>query len=133
MTKELVKILQDEKGKQDLLSKTTGINYEFVCSWEDGRALRPLYITKTFTKYVENFGFRKITFHGLRHTHATILYTLGADSQQISKRLRHSRVSTTDDIYIHVSEDIKRNTAQIFEKGIEKDRNRTDKEMINSD
>ena len=35
------------------------------------------------------------------------MYAAGANSQEISKRLRHSRVSTTDDIYIHVTEDIK--------------------------
>lgn len=41
------------------------------------------------------------------------------DSQEISKRLRHSRVSTTDDIYIHVTEEIKKSTAQLFDQAID--------------
>ncbi|OZV11077.1 hypothetical protein CIW83_16995 [Tissierella sp. P1] len=40
-------------------------------------------------------------------------------SQEISKRLRHSIVSTTDDIYIHVTEEIKKSTAQLFDQAID--------------
>lgn len=105
-----------EKKKHKL---KTNIDLEYVCSWGDGRALRPTYISKTFTKFVNKYEMKKITFHGLRHSHATILYSAGANSQEISKRLRHSRVSTTDDIYIHVTEDIKKSTALIFDKAID--------------
>ncbi len=48
-----------------------------------------------------------------------MVYRVGADSQEISKRLRHSRVSTTDDIYIHVTEEIKKSTARLFDQAID--------------
>ncbi|WP_084108679.1 tyrosine-type recombinase/integrase [Clostridium cavendishii] len=95
------------------------MKFEYVCSWDDGRQLRPLYVTATFTKYVKRYKFKKITFHGLRHSHATILYINGASSHEISKRLRHSRVATTDDIYIHINKEIKKSTAHIFDKAVE--------------
>lgn len=119
MTNSLIEKLKEVKAAQEELTKTTGIEYDYVCCWEDGRPLRPLYITKSFTKLVDRYKRKKITFHGLRHSHATILYLAGASSQEISKRLRHSRVSTTDDIYIHITEDVKKETASIFERAIE--------------
>ncbi|MBU5313433.1 tyrosine-type recombinase/integrase [Tissierella carlieri] len=95
----------------------------WLCSWPDGRPLRSTYISKAFTRFAKQFSEEKridrITFHGLRHSHATIVYGARADSQEISKRLRHSRVSTTDDIYIHVTEEIKKSTAQLFNQAID--------------
>jgi ATP-dependent helicase/nuclease subunit A len=40
-------------------------------------------------------------FHAFRHTHATQLITAGVPIQEVSRRLGHSRVSTTLDIYTH--------------------------------
>lgn len=96
-----------------------GIDLDFVCCWEDGRPFRPTYISKAFKYHVERLNMPYITFHGLRHTHASILFELGASSQEISKRLRHSRVSTTDDIYIHLKEDTKKSTADLFNRAVE--------------
>ena len=44
---------------------------------------------------------RPITLHQFRHSHATLLFNLGIDVHVISKRLGHSKVSTTLDIYTH--------------------------------
>jgi integrase len=133
LTSDLTKVLEEEYRRQvalsgiDKVSKVVNIKdatkknenkFTYVCSWDDCRPLRPLYVTKAFTSAVKALGCKKITFHGLRHTHATILYSNGARSQEISKRLRHSRVSTTDDIYIHVNEDIKKSTAELFSTAV---------------
>ena len=43
-----------------------------------------------------------ITFHGLRHTSATLLITQSdIDIKTVSARLGHAKVSTTLDIYTH--------------------------------
>ena len=44
MTGTLVTELKKLKEKQEELSKVTSIKYKFLCSWENGRPLRPLYI-----------------------------------------------------------------------------------------
>lgn len=115
LTKEL-KALKREHNKHKL---EHGIDLNFVCCWEDGRPYRPTYLSKAFKYHVERLNMPYITFHGLRHTHASILFELGASSQEISKRLRHSRVSTTDDIYIHLKEDTKKSTADLFNRAVE--------------
>jgi integrase len=42
-----------------------------------------------------------VNFHGLRHTSASLLIGEGTDIVTVSKRLGHSKTSTTTDIYAH--------------------------------
>ena len=44
---------------------------------------------------------RPITLHQFRHSHATLLKDNGVNVVEVSKRLGHSNVSTTLDIYTH--------------------------------
>lgn len=119
LTDELIKELKAADKERKIHKLKSGIELKFVCSRLDGQGLRPTYISKTFRKHMLKYGLPEITFHGLRHTHASILFELGASSQEISKRLRHSRVSTTDDIYIHLKEDTKKSTAELFNKAVD--------------
>ncbi len=42
-----------------------------------------------------------ITIHSLRHTNASLLIANGVNITTVSKRLGHSNISTTTDIYSH--------------------------------
>ena len=46
-------------------------------------------------------GIRPITLHQFRHSHATLLLQNGIVINEVSRRLGHSKVSTTLDIYTH--------------------------------
>ena len=46
-------------------------------------------------------GVPRLTLHGLRHTQATVLAHLGIAPQIIQRRLGHSKIGTTMDIYAH--------------------------------
>jgi len=50
----------------------------------------------------ERIGMPEITFHGLRHTHASQLIASGVDIVTISKRLGHAKPSVTLAIYAHM-------------------------------
>ena len=41
------------------------------------------------------------TFHGFRHYHATYLLFKGINVKEVSKRLGHSNISTTLELYAH--------------------------------
>ena len=51
-------------------------------------------------------GLPKLTIHGLRHTHATILMEKGVSPKVVSERLGHARPAITMDIYSHVLPDM---------------------------
>lgn len=67
-----------------------------------------------FRKDVKCSGLKKITLHGLRHTHATLLFDAGVTIKAISERLRHAKYSITADIYTHLTEENKKEVADIF-------------------
>jgi integrase len=54
-----------------------------------------------FTKWISKTTLSQITFHGLRHTNTSLLIAHGTNIATVSKRLGHSRISTTSDIYTH--------------------------------
>ena len=47
-------------------------------------------------------GMPEITFHGLRHTHASQLIDAGVDIVTISKRLGHASPDVTLRVYAHL-------------------------------
>ncbi|KRN13315.1 phage-related integrase [Fructilactobacillus fructivorans] len=62
-------------------------------------------INKSLKYYCNHLGIKQITFHGLRHTHASYLISQNVNIQYVSKRLGHSSVSITQDVYTHLLKD----------------------------
>lgn len=65
-------------------------------------------VNQRFYKYLDEFivdgkqTLKRIRLHDFRHSHATYLINKNVDIQIISKRLGHSKTSTTYDIYSHL-------------------------------
>jgi integrase len=55
------------------------------------------------TAEVRRVPLKRIRFHDLRHTHATLLLEAGVDISMVSRRLGHADISTTDHAYLHVT------------------------------
>jgi integrase len=68
----------------------------------EGRPLRPSAISSDWGEFAERIGMPEITFHGLRHSHASQLIASGVDIVTISKRLGHAKPSVTLAIYAHM-------------------------------
>ncbi|NLK95234.1 MAG: site-specific integrase [Clostridiales bacterium] len=58
---------------------------------------------------------KQISFHGLRHTHATLLILNGDNIKSVSERLGHKDITTTLNTYTHVMEEMKENTAALLQ------------------
>ncbi|ALC08963.1 tyrosine-type recombinase/integrase [Lactiplantibacillus plantarum] len=86
----------------------------FVCTKQNDKPITPSVIKYYTTKLLQELDF-PFNFHSLRHTHATMLLENGAKYKEIQQRLGHSRISTTLDIYSHVTNKMKRDTVDIFE------------------
>ncbi|BBI30753.1 tyrosine-type recombinase/integrase [Cohnella abietis] len=76
---------------------------DFIVHTFDGNYLSPHNFVKTWRKLVRESGLRKIRFHDLRHTHATLLLEAGINMKAVSRRLGHSTVNMTLDTYSHVT------------------------------
>ncbi|MGX7058368.1 site-specific integrase [Vagococcus humatus] len=67
----------------------------------------------------EKYNLKRVTTHGLRHTHCSLLFEAGVPIERVQDRLGHSDIQTTMNIYTHVSEKIKEDTAEQFAKFME--------------
>lgn len=74
---------------------------EYVAVMDNGKPFAVNYLSDCFRRHVEKNGFKNVTFHGLRHTYASIAYNAGAPLQDISDALGHSTPSTTTRVYTH--------------------------------
>jgi integrase len=68
----------------------------------DGRPLRPGNVSSDWGEIAASIGMPEISFHALRHTHASQLIASGVDIVTISKRLGHAKPSVTLAIYAHM-------------------------------
>jgi integrase len=82
------------------LGKITGDTLLF--SRLDGGPRSPNTFSKDWAKHAAGLGLAEITFHALRHTHASHLIGAGVDVVRISKRLGHSSPTVTLDTYAHL-------------------------------
>lgn len=57
---------------------------------------------------------KRITPHGLRHTHTTLLAQAGVSLEEIQERLGHKDDKITKQIYLHITKDMKRDASQKF-------------------
>lgn len=70
-----------------------------VLTWENGTPVLPDYLTKQFVKAQAGTGLPRMTLHGTRHSHATILLRAGVPVHIVSKRLGHKDPSVTLNVY----------------------------------
>ncbi|MCD8502135.1 MAG: site-specific integrase [Bacillaceae bacterium] len=66
--------------------------------------------------YKNNKHLPRITIHGFRHTHASLLFAAGASIKEVQDRLGHSDIKTTMNIYTHVTNEAKEKTADLFQE-----------------
>lgn len=81
-----------------------------------GKLISPDYITRKFHDVIQKYGLRKIRFHDLRHTCASLLLANGVDMKEIQEWLGHSNYSTTANIYTHLDYSSKVSSANTMQK-----------------
>ena len=111
------------KEAQELNKKICGncYNYEydgFVFVDEMGERMRAQYLTCAFPKFLEKHGLRRMRFHDLRHSCASLLLANGVPLKHIQEWLGHSDFTTTANIYAHLDYSSKITSAQAMETGL---------------
>jgi integrase len=108
ITPTLIKILKEQKEKQEKEAEVLGIK------WSDSNLVFPTSkgtipygrnIQEKFGRIIKKIGISGITIHGLRHTYATRLFEKDVDIKVISQQLGHKSVKITYDTYVHLLDD----------------------------
>jgi integrase len=68
----------------------------------ESKPLSPNAVSAAWADFATSIGVPEVTFHALRHTHASQLIDAGVDIVTISKRLGHSKPDITLRIYAHL-------------------------------
>ena len=83
-----------------------------------GNLILPNTVSESFGKLLKAHGLRKIRFHDLRHSCASLLLKQGVPMKQIQEWLGHSDISTTANIYAHLDSRSKQLSAATMEKDL---------------
>ena len=65
-----------------------------------------------FYRILENAGLRRQRFHDLRHSCASLMIALGAQSREVMEQLGHSTIVRTLNRYAHIFQEAQRENAQ---------------------
>lgn len=95
--------------------KWLGGDKEYVFHNGKGIPYYPDAASKRWRRFLDQHDLPRIRLHDLRHTAAMLLREDGVDLKTIQERLRHSRLSTTADLYTHESETVSREAADRLE------------------
>lgn len=103
---EAVDMLRSHRKQQIELRLALGQGGQpsLVFSTLEGDLLSPDNLSRDWRRVCNTRKLPRVSFHALRHTHASMLIRKGVDILTISRRLGHSKASVTLDTYGHLIE-----------------------------
>lgn len=109
-------ILKSWKKDQIKIYFKNGKHFEgddnFIFTNERGEWVHIHNFIRYFKRFIADHKLKPITPHGLRHTHASLLFSAGVEPKNISDRLGHSTVQITLDLYTHITEEQRTDTVE---------------------
>ena len=116
-------MLLAKKEKQEHYRKLCGRSYckeylDYIFVNEMGERWKPSYLSDGFKRILEQNDLRRIRFHDLRHTCASLLLANNVPMKKIQEWLGHSDFSTTANIYAHLDYQSKISSAEAMLTGL---------------
>ncbi|MFJ5230360.1 tyrosine-type recombinase/integrase [Kitasatospora sp. NPDC088391] len=105
LSTECVHALKRHRERQVRERKAAGDSWMdsgFVFTGPDGSPTDPSTLTRYFTSLCRAARLRRIRFHDLRHTAATLLLEQGVELVVIKELLGHAHIGVTATVYAHV-------------------------------
>ena len=94
------------KAQQEDHKRRLGSGYhdnDYIFKNPNGVLYRPDSLTVSFKRALARYGLPQMRYHDLRHSTASILVDKGWDINDIKEWLGHADISTTANIYAHIS------------------------------
>ncbi|WP_406739971.1 tyrosine-type recombinase/integrase [Streptomyces atratus] len=100
-----IESLKSHRERQEKERTASGTNWRergLVFTTPTGGPLDPANLTRRFCVLLDQTGLRRIRFHDLRHSTATLLLEQGVDLVVIKELLGHAHIGVTAGVYAHV-------------------------------
>lgn len=117
----IVKLLQEHKAQQNqwrLMAGAAWENSDLVFTNQLGGHLCHVTVSRNYKKIVESIDLPDARFHDLRHSYAVAALQSGDDIKTVQENLGHHTASFTLDVYGHVSDRMKQDSANRMENFI---------------
>ena len=105
-----VQMLQEHKAEQDKQKKIIGsvwLEPEAVFTSATGHFYDRSLLNTQFRRFMSRHPeLHRVTIHGLRHTHASLLILAGENLDAISKHLGHASADITSRVYAHLMSEV---------------------------
>ena len=117
-------LLKKQKSQQAQMRLLVGQDWknpwDLVFTNEFGGNLSHFTVYKTFKEIVRSIGLEQERFHDLRHSYAVVSLESGDDIKTVQTNLGHATASFTLDVYGHVSQKMRQQSADRMEQFIQK-------------
>lgn len=124
ITDYLVEKLKQHKEEQDRIKERFGKHYhhelDLVFPKTNGGYHNPSNVRRQLYKLMKKAKVRRITFHDLRHTHASMLIQSGSQPRIVQLRLGHQDIKTTFKYYGHLWDNADEHAVNALEEELEK-------------
>lgn len=107
----VVEVLREYRNRVDS-------RWLFPSPVKEDTPLSPGVARKRLQIILQRAGCKRIRFHDLRHTFATLALENGMDVKTLSAMLGHVSAATTLDIYTHITEDMQAEAAAKIDRGL---------------
>jgi len=122
ISRSAVEALAMHLQQQDETRKMFGSDYradpDLIFCTPEGDYLNPDSVAAKVCVYARRAGLKAVSLHTLRHTHASQLLAAGVSLATVSKRLGHSSVNVTAQIYTHALSRDEVTAADVWETDI---------------
>lgn len=115
---ETMQYLKEWRQYQKITMLKLGYNTnsptQLLFSNHDNNTMNHGALNNKLNRIIKKFNLKRITVHGFRHSHCSLLFESGASIKQVQDRLGHSNVKTTMDIYNHVTKKQRDEIGELF-------------------
>lgn len=118
---DVINALKEHKKEQEQVIKHLGEDYynkDFIFAKMERQYGYPIVIKTVQNRMARILAIanlnRDLTPHSLRHTHTSLLAEAGVSLEQIMDRLGHTDDQITKNVYLHVTQEMKKEASQKF-------------------
>ena len=127
LSEDVIQVLKQHKKEQNIHKmqyRDVYYDNDIVFAKPDGNFEDPRELLHKFHAILEKAGVRKVRFHDLRHTFASLLLNEGESMKVIQGLLGHSTITTSMDVYSHVAVKTKEKSIERLEKIVKLNRSK---------